>query len=500
MNEKASRMVKLIRGVPREHAQLVFLGIGLLFSLILFREVTGLERDSHLLWIVFFIPFLVYLIAIMAISNQRSSENIDVRNSGKTRASQARLLGIILIFAILFRAVFLFSTPVMSDDIYRYYWEGKMTNNGINPYEYAPDDPELIEYRDDEWEDINNKDVPASYPPLTQIIFSASYFIHPSIFFLKCVYVFFDLLTIPVIFLILRKFNMDPRLSIIYAWSPLVIMEFAHSGHNDSLAIFLTTLSFLFLQKEMKSASALSLAFGFLTKLFPMLFAPLLFRRWGWKNTLLYFAVIVAFYLPFMNAGLDLFSGTSTYADRWLFNGSIFPILVHGFEFLMSGEHALFLAKALILVTFGFALLFLLLSRPDRTDGMVLDQKRLFKQSFWLLGLYLILTPTFHPWYIIWLIPFLCVFNERSWIILSGLVVLSYTVYIEFDSHVVWQEVWWARALEYVPFYLLLVYELRRYGGWDTLRSELMKALRNGKEKLMMTRSLHTKREVSDES
>jgi len=432
----------------RRNSILFLGGLVLWVALAILLSGSGMQRDSYRFELLFFTPFLVYVFIIYWIQRTRVTVAAEKR-------SYSDILCIILVFSILFRALFMLTTPVLSDDVYRHYWEGKMSTNGINPYLQAPDDEELSEYRDSEWENINNKDVAASYPPLTQIAFSLSYLIHPSIFTLKFVFVLFDILSICVVFLILKNFNIDPRYSIIYAWSPLVVIEFAHSGHNDSLAIFLTLLSFLFLQKDMRTASAVALSLGFLAKLFPMLFAPILFRTWGKKNTCVYFVVIILFYIPFMGAGYHLFSGTSSYADRWLFNGSVFPLLVHFLEYFTNSQTSIDLAKIFIILIFVTVVTYFFVRSRSCKD----KPYQLFKYAFLLIGLYLILTPTFHPWYIIWIIPFLCVFRPRSWILLTGLVTLSYIVYIEYDSTGAWSELWWVRVIDYLPFYLVLLYE-----------------------------------------
>jgi hypothetical protein len=65
----------------------------------------------------------------------------------RTRATRSRLL-IVIIFAVLFRVGLLFSAPYLSDDIYRYVWDGKVQAAGVNPYRYIPADPALSHLRD----------------------------------------------------------------------------------------------------------------------------------------------------------------------------------------------------------------------------------------------------------------------------------------------------------------------------------------------------------------
>ena len=83
----------------------------------------------------------------------------------------------ILSFAILFRIALLFSKPSLSDDIHRYIWEGYLQTEGVNPYSFAPQAPELVPLRNDLWAAVNNKDASAIYPPLIQMIHAVAFMI-----------------------------------------------------------------------------------------------------------------------------------------------------------------------------------------------------------------------------------------------------------------------------------------------------------------------------------
>jgi hypothetical protein len=434
-------------------------------TLVIFLFATGMRRNSYLLELFFFVPFGVYAFIIFWVFKMLKKHKDEQQNRLNEKRTYKELIFLILFFAILFRAIFLFTEPILSDDVNRFYWDGKISNQGINPYQYAPDADELNEFRDSEWENINNKDIPTLYPPLSQMVFATSYFIYPSIFSFKLLFTMFDILSIYMIFLILKNFKIDPRYSIIYAWSPLVIIEFAHSGHNDSLVLFLVLLSFWSLQRNMKSISSVALALAVLTKIYPIIFAPILFQRWGKKNVVMFFGIILLFYLPFVSAGAGLYRGTSIYIDQWIFNGSIFPVLVEILRSFNLSTNPILVAKIVIIAILSIALLYFI----NKSRKYENDTFHLLKFAFLLTGLFLILSPTVHPWYVIWVIPFLCIFKSRSWILLSGTVILSYSVYIAYDTLGIWSEIWWVKIIEYVPFYLLLFYESK------SIRNSLVK-------------------------
>ncbi len=67
--------------------------------------------------------------------------------AGRVPARRGTLV-LILALAVLPRLILLASTPALSDDLYRYIWDGKVSAAGIDPYRYAPADPALAPLRD----------------------------------------------------------------------------------------------------------------------------------------------------------------------------------------------------------------------------------------------------------------------------------------------------------------------------------------------------------------
>jgi len=98
-------------------------------------------------------------------------------------------------------------------------------------------------------------------------------------------------------------------------------------------------------------------------------------------------------------------------------------------------------------------------SRPPQQGGRDL---LLLKYSFWLTGAFLVLSPTVHPWYLTWVLPFLCLFISAGWILLTGTAILARTIYIGYEAAGTWQELWWVRLVEYGPPYLLMLYGIFR--------------------------------------
>jgi hypothetical protein len=260
--------------------------------------------------------FALYLLAIRRVS----------------RAPQdGRLLCLIVGAGVLFRLTLLLSDPIEEIDLYRYLWDGAVTVQGVSPFRYSPhqilaaitdaelpdDLARLVRLRDSAPEmttilkKVHFGELPTIYPPISQAVFAlcawmtptdASLFVRMTL--MKAWFVGFDLGTLLLVIRLLRFTGRPVGWSVIYAWCPLVLKEIANSGHLDSLAFFLTTMSLLvavvavfqaprkpsvsaFL-KSVGASAALALACG--AKLYPIIFLPLLVlsfqKRFGWKHAL----------------------------------------------------------------------------------------------------------------------------------------------------------------------------------------------------------------------
>ena len=245
------------------------------------------------------------------------------------RVRQGRwLLSAILIASVLMRVVSLFSWPILEIDIYRYIWDGAVTLDGTSPYRYSPEQvlsatphagmpndlDRLASLRDETpavktiLSRVHYAELPTIYPPVSQAVFALAVFITPSsasvfthVVVMKAVLLLFDLATVVVVIGLLRLAGRHVGWSVAYAWCPLVVKEFANSGHSDSVAVFLTALALYFALKPLAdgafrrggglqavgAAVLLALAVG--AKLYPIVLVPLFVLLWrqthGWRWT-----------------------------------------------------------------------------------------------------------------------------------------------------------------------------------------------------------------------
>jgi len=356
------------------------------------------------------------------------------------------LLAVIAVFAILFRLAALGGKPLFEDDLHRYLWDGKVWASGINPYFYSPDSYFLEDLRDENWNGINYKDVPTIYPPLAQMFFRASWHVAPnSQAAFKGLLLLFDLGVIAVLLALLPRLGQPRHRVLLYAWNPLVIKEISNSGHLDVIAVFFVVLCCFFSVLGRRLFSATALALAILVKLFPLVLLPALIRHFRVRDFLLLAGILVAGYLPFWDAQELLFTGLGTYAAQWEFNDSGFVLLSFLFG-PVTGSPGTW-AKAIVAI----GLLFLGLGLSRTAAASTIGRARAF---FLLIGALLIFSPTVDTWYLVWIVPFLCFFRLRSWLLLTGTALAAYGY--------LWQgeDFWWIRALEYGPFYVVLAIEI----------------------------------------
>ena len=126
-------------------------------------------------------------------------------------------------------------------------------------------------------------------------------------------------------------------------------------------------------------------------------------------------------------------------------------------ETILSNPLPIFLSKVTVALTLIGVLIRLLFK-----DTSLLEQPVEFVRGlFWIMALVFLLSPVQNPWYLCWVVPFLCVFPARSWITLTGLVGLYYLDFY-FDYQEMQEFTPWIPWVEYLPFYILLALEFRK--------------------------------------
>lgn len=247
----------------------------------------------------------------------------------------------------MFRLFLLFTSPTLSDDIYRYIWDGHLLNEGLNPYSLPVDSPLLDPYNIPARALVNHRSMATPYLPVAQLLFGVLALIAPGgILAFQIAAVTFDLLTGWLVMDLLRRLNLHPQYVLLYLWNPLVVVEFAHSAHLDALMICTMMAAFWFWVRtndEIRIASPVALAAAAMTKLLPILLMPLFLARWGWKHLLLFATLILLLLAAFSFPagwgligpldGTGLFGALRIYLANWNYNSGIY----HWLEVWLSG-------------------------------------------------------------------------------------------------------------------------------------------------------------------
>jgi hypothetical protein len=350
----------------------------------------GPDRPLIAVLIVFAALFIAYLASIPAA----------LRVSGNRR-------WMICLFAvaIAMRAIVLFSEPIQEVDLYRYIWDGTVADQGISPYRYRPidirtaiesdeessggQDPEVgqlavLAASSEGLQQILNRvhfaQLPTVYPPVSQFVFRAVQRITPvdagvktRVRLMKFVIVLFDVGVIGLLWLLLRLLGQNPGWIVAYGWSPLVIKEFANSGHLDSIAVFLTMASIVCVARAchlsraagevgrgsgregvfpdsllptergdvghwaIVSASAIFAGLAVGAKLYPIILFPLmaiyLWRQLGrnlatlWALTACLMATGSLAPMIFSDRSTDPLEGLTTFINRWEMNDLLFMVI-----------------------------------------------------------------------------------------------------------------------------------------------------------------------------
>ncbi len=377
---------------------------------------------------------VVYFLALFALER-----------AGETRAT----FWLVLAGALLFRLTLAPLEPSLSTDLHRYRWDARVQQAGWNPYLIAPDDPRLATLRDAGWAAMPAPEIPTIYPPLAELVFRLTGRVLPGPVGFKLPFLLADLLVVCMLAGWIRSTGGKSSQLAIYAWNPLVVVEFAASGHNDALALAAVVAALLIIRRH-PAVSTLLLSAGALAKAFPAVLLPLWLRRTRWSYALGAAVAAAACAWPYRSAYPHIFETLAYYQSRWQNNNASLYVLLAWF----SGSSDLAAGVGLGVVA-GLAVWFAA-RRVEPAWAAAL-----------LFAAILMLAPNCYPWYVTWLVPILCFFPLRSfataWLLLTVLQFLSYNVLIDFQVNGRWRFDPFLQWLTYAPFYALLLWQALRH-------------------------------------
>lgn len=343
----------------------------------------------------------------------------------------------LLIAGIVFRILLLFSVPNLSDDVYRFIWDGRLAANGINPFSHLPS--EIIQLQPvpgitkELFGQLNSPEHYTIYPPVLQGIFWLTAKLFPvnvfaAIVFLKGIIVMIELGTFFLLLQVLKQLSLTKDLALLYILNPLVITELAGNVHFDGVMIFFVLLAFLLLLKHKWKSSATLLGLGIATKLIPVLFLPLVINRLGWKKGLIYSMItgvitITLFALVFDITTIQhLLNSVDLFIRKFEFNASVYYV-VRYIGTLIKGYNIIAIAGPFLILMSIFIILFISFKEKKISETAIFN-KALFIISAWLL-----LSTTVHPWYICLPVAISIFTQYRYALVWSYATMLSYYAY-----------------------------------------------------------------------
>ncbi|WP_345741443.1 mannosyltransferase [Maribacter stanieri] len=370
---------------------------------------------------------------------------------------------------IIFRLVFLFTEPNLSQDFYRFIWDGHLVANGDNPYLHTPDDliknmVSIIPNADVLYEGMGSLSARhySNYPPLNQLLFALASFIGGKSMFgsLLVLRITIILADIGVFYFgrrLLKNLNKSPHLIFWYFLNPLVIVELTGNLHFEGVMLFFFILSMFLLSINKWKIAGIVMACSISVKLVPLLFLPLFFKYLGWKKSIIFYSIIgitsIVLFLPFNTPEfIDNYTKTiSLWFSNFEFNASIYNIAkktaIHfdakPWEFIKE------YGKVTPVLTIVTVALFTLLPKKY-------DLNRVLWSMMWVMTIYYFISTTVHPWYLIFLVLLSIFTTYRYGIIWSAAIVLSYFAYSQADFN----ENLWLLGIEYTSVFGFIVYEI----------------------------------------
>ncbi|MBK8981590.1 MAG: hypothetical protein IPM38_04535 [Ignavibacteria bacterium] len=417
------------------------LGIVIYLAMLLSFYIPGVSREDSVL--VYMAVFSVCFVVYWVLYKRNREMDIGVRE--------------VLYAAIVLRLLLIATEPVTSDDYYRYLWDGKVQNAGLDPFLYSP--LELTELHDDVvYPNITFPEIKTIYPPVSQVIFLAAYFISPgSSAGLKFIYLIFDIGVMLFIFLSLKELKMRSGLLILYAFSPLILLEIFLNAHIDVILIFFLSGCVYFTIKKNPALSLLMLGFSVLSKTYTLIFLPvvlLYFFRYD-KSINRIAKNFIFFLFPFLiiyfyrHGILNIFSVMENYMKHWYSNNLIYKIILYLSELTGVNDHSV--TRIIMFALFVISYCILLIMNID-----------LIKKFTFIAIFYFLFSHTVHPWYLCILVMLLPLYLSYASFVWTGIIFLTnFTVYNYLKSGV-WEDVYCILFMEYILLIFFLSIDLKK--------------------------------------
>jgi hypothetical protein len=408
---------------------------------------------------------LVLLLMISGVTYIFLIKNLE--NSGK-------VLNFIIALGLLLRVLMILTPPAISVDYFRYLWDGAVLAKGTNPYLYSPIEIMSIEKIPENLVSLANQpgstvskiifpNLRTPYPPVTQLIFAISHLLLPwSLLTWKLILLLFDFTSLGLLLRLLNELDLPYSRVSIYWLNPILLKEIFNSGHMDVIILpFILAGILLFIKKNYYPAIILlSLSVG--VKIWPIILLPIFLshlpnKRKAFSSLVIFILLCSLIFYPIYISGIDESLGIIAYARNWQYNGSIFKILLTVSQsFLkvfnisqMNGWLLVSILTALIFIIWNHYVLSL-----KSKDSMLL-----IRQCALIISGFILLIPSFFPWYYVWVIPFMVIQPMKSIILLNSLLPLYYLQFYFLAQNQLWLFDSVIIFIQFLPVWILVANE-----------------------------------------
>ena len=382
--------------------------------------------------------------------------------------------------AILLRLILVFAFPNLSNDVYRFIWDGRLLVAGHNPFDFLPSywldgsgsPPEGINQA--LFEAYDSKNFYTVYPPLAQAQFVSACWLFPTSDYwasvvMKAWLLVFEVGSIWLIVKLLRQFKLPIKNALIYALNPLIVFEIVGNLHFEGAMVFFFLAAAWAISKseQLKEFVLASMAFALsiCSKLLTILFLPFFIKIMGWGRAIRFYlltgVITILLFVPILNTTFISNFGDSLnlYFQKLEYNASLY-YLARWIGIQISGYNQIaWIGPGLgILALLGILWLTFFFKRKE--SGWLL----FFEKCLLAICIYLVCTTTLHPWYLALPIVLCCFTRFRFPVVWSGLIFLTYINY----SYEPFHENLWVVALEYLIVFGWFLMEWRASNSKNT--------------------------------
>ena len=373
----------------------------------------------------------------------------------------------LIAIAVLFRLIFLLAIPNLSQDFYRFIWDGRMILEGLNPYLSTPESFLSIgEFPVEQAQELYtgmgslNASHYTNYPPLNQLCFAiaglfAGKNILGSVIVMRLLIIAADFGTLYFGKKLLEKLKIPVHNIFWYILNPFIIIELTGNLHFEGVMIFFLVWSMYLLYIGKWKFAAIVLALSVSIKLIPLMFLPLFFQKLGFKKSFGFYIIIglvtVLLFLPFYS--LEFINNYTQTVALWFqnfeFNASLYYI-AREIGYLFRGWNEITIIGKIIPIIVLLFIVIITFFRKNKTT-IELITAMLFVFTF-----YLFTTTTVHPWYIATLLILSIFTNYKFPIVWSFIIILSYLAYTNGNN----TDNLWIIGIEYLVVYSVFIWEV----------------------------------------